>query len=101
MKSLVALVGTKHRGEDAVALLRSLPNGSPLVLLRDARNAYDRNAVQVWTKDLKVLLGYVKASQNEAIATAIDARADNDGTPAISAKLAIDGGKWPMIEVDA
>ena len=47
MKILVALVGTKFRGPEMVALLASLPQGEPLALLREPDNKFDSAAVQV------------------------------------------------------
>ena len=99
-KILVALVGTRYRGEEIVALFASLPQGEPLALIREPGNQYDRNAVQVWARDQHV--GFVKSQQTRNLA----ARMDRD--PAFSAamssglrcKLAIDGGRQPMVEID-
>lgn len=100
MKSLSALVGMKHRGTEA--LVASLPAGEPLTLVREPNNDYDRNAVQVWARGQHI--GYVKASEVRPIAMAMDAAAAksnvNVGSLMTPAKLAIDGGRWPMIEVD-
>jgi hypothetical protein len=99
MKSLVALVGTKFRGPDMVALLASLPNGEPLMLIREPTNKFDPRAVQVWARGQH--LGYVKSNQNAQIATRMDrARADADDDVRFKGKLAIDGGKQPMVEID-
>jgi hypothetical protein len=103
MKSLVALVGMKHRGtEEFVA---SLPQGETLTLVREPDNKFDPNAVQVWARDRHV--GYVKAAQVGPVAMALDRVMSTDravlheGKPAMLAKLAIDGGRWPMVEVEA
>jgi hypothetical protein len=104
MKTLVALVGTKFRGPEMVALLASLPNGEPLVLVREPSNQFDRNAVQVWAQGHHV--GYVKGTQNRALAMAMDAAVlaipGGATRPAYEkqAKLAIDGGKQPMVEIE-
>jgi HIRAN domain len=115
MKALVALVGMKHRGTEK--LVESLPLGEPLTLIREPTNQYDANAVQVWARDQHV--GYVKSSQNRDLAASMD-RAGGPGMPMMDAsgriqcdgqavrwvaapkkaKLAIDGGKWPMVEVE-
>lgn len=101
---LVALVGTRYRGQEMVDLLASLPQGEPLVLVREPNNKYDRNAVQVWARGHHV--GFVKGTQNRALAMAMDAAAlavpGGAARPAYSkpAKLAIDGGKQPMVEID-
>lgn len=99
MKTLVALVGTKYRGPEAVALLASLPQGEPLTLIREHDNQHDKNAIQVWARDQHI--GYVPSSQNRELAMAMDGvlaeRPDATGFPA---RLAIDGGKQPLVEID-
>lgn len=95
MKHLIALVGMKHRGTEA--LVASLPQGEPLVLKREPDNKFDPRAVQVWARGQHV--GYLKASQNAPIALAMD-DALLDFVAEMPAKLAIDGGRWPMAEVE-
>jgi hypothetical protein len=99
MKTLVALVGTKYRGPEAVKLLASLPQGEALTLKRDPANQYDRNCVEVWARG--VLIGFVPKTQNRDLAMAMDAvmRERPDAT-GFTAKLAIDGGKQPLVEID-
>jgi hypothetical protein len=114
-KSLVALVGTKFRGPEMVALLASLPNGEPLTLVRDPANEYDPNAIKVFAREQHI--GFVKGSQAKALAAFMDNPARPQmGTPdfklsgvtvpgmrvaaPIHGKLAIDGGKQPMVEID-
>jgi hypothetical protein len=92
MKSLIALVGMKHRGTEA--LVASLPQGEPLTLIREPNNQFDPNAVQVWARGTHV--GYLKSNQVLPVTLAMD-RAEQ---PERVAKLAIDGGKWPMCEVE-
>lgn len=113
MKALYALVGMKHRGTEA--LVASLPQGEPLTLIREPDNRYDANAVQVWARQQHV--GYVKGSQVRPLAIAMDADRDRRAAPLLEqaraegkvgalvpnqrpARLAIDGGKWPMVEVE-
>lgn len=102
MKSLVALVGMKHRGTEA--LVASLPRGEPLTLVREPTNPHDRWAVQVWARGVHV--GFVKGSQVRPIAMAMDRAAVKDPKtgdvelPDIAARLAIDGGRWPMCEIE-
>lgn len=98
MKQLVALVGTKFRGDDMVKLLASLPQGEPLTLVRDPTNSFDTAAIQVWARGHHI--GYVKSSQNLDLSMAMDAimRERPDAT-GFTAKLAIDGGKQPMVEI--
>lgn len=97
MKTVIALVGTRHCGHEAIALLANLPNGSPLTLKREPDNPHDRFAVQVYSGDMRV--GYLSANggQNRSIAGMLD-MADVERRE-ITAKLAIDGGKWPLVEV--
>ncbi len=91
-KTVYAIVGMKHRGTEA--LVSSLPVGEPLLLVREASNQFDPNAVQVWARGQHV--AYLKATQVRSLAMAMDTSeiAKKD------AKLAIDGGRWPMAEVD-
>ena len=109
MKMLVALVGTKFRGPEAVALLASLPNGAPIYLVREPTNAHDPRCVHVWANGVHI--GFIKKEQNAKISARIDARlaafpppvlVNTSGTyvPGWPAKLAIDGGKQPMVEID-
>lgn len=101
MKTLVALVGTRFRGEDMVKLLASLPQGEPLTLIREPNNEYDGNAVQVWARGQHI--GYVKGTQNRDLAMAMDALLAEDAGFAetgFPGKLAIDGGKQPMVEIE-
>jgi hypothetical protein len=103
MKTLVALVGTKYRGPEMVALLASLPQGEPLTLVREPGNRFDPNAIQVWARGQH--LGYVKGNQNRDLAKAMDdARIKTvGGAPGAfpwPVSLAIDGGKQPMVEID-
>jgi len=102
MKTLVALVGMKHRGTEA--FVASLPQGETLTLVREPDNKFDPFAVQVWARDRHV--GYIKATQVKPIAMALDGIMSTNravlhqGKPAMLANLAIDGGKWPMVEID-
>ena len=82
MKTLVALVGMKHRGTEA--LVASLPQGEPLTLIREPNNDFDPNAVQVWARGKHV--AYLKASQVRPVAIALDRGLQTSMT----AKLAMD-----------
>lgn len=99
-KTLVALVGMKHRGTEALAT--SLPRGEPLMLVREPSNEHDPNAVQVWARG--VMLGFIKGSQVRPVALAMDNAAAQLGLPSkaatMAATLAIDGGRWPMVEIE-
>lgn len=105
MKGLYGLVAMQYRPAEAQAHFRSLPNGAPLILKRDPNNPKDPNAVQVWSGEYHI--GYVKGSQVRPLALAMDAMpAAKAGAPQENiyrqkaAKLAIDGGKWPLVEVE-
>lgn len=105
MKGLYGLVGMKFRTPADRVHLATLPNGSPLVLKREPGNQFDPNAVQVWSGEHHV--GYIKGSQVRPLAMAMDAMpAARAGAPQENiyrhkaAKLAIDGGKWPLVEVE-
>jgi hypothetical protein len=98
VKSLYGLVGMKHRGTEA--LVASLPNGEPLLLVREPDNKFDRFAVQVWARGQHV--GFIKGAQVKPLAIAMDAAPVVSAAAPIGkrAKLAIDGGKWPLVEVE-
>lgn len=105
MKGLYGLVGMKFRTPADRVHLATLPNGSPLVLKREPNNEFDPFAVQVWSGEHHI--GYIKGSQVRPLAMAMDAMPSTiDGQPNESAlpvmpgKLAIDGGKWPLVEVE-
>lgn len=108
MKTLVALVGTRFRGEAALRLLAELPKGEPLILLREPDNPHDPNAVQVWARGTHI--GYLKGTQCRPVARAMDAAARVDsveqGDPGVRrwvempGVLSVDGGKIPMVEIE-
>lgn len=106
-KVLYGLVGMQFRPPEVKAYFAKLPNGSPLTLIREPNNPHDPNAVQVWSGDVHI--GYVKGSQVKPLALAMDAMpasmaglhdAGAKFTNTMHAKLAIDGGKWPLLEVE-
>jgi hypothetical protein len=103
MKSLVALVGTKHRGREAMDCLAALPNGEPLILIREPDNAFDSRAVQVWARGVHI--GFLKKEQNAEVSARLDATIAKAELPpkavSMPAKLAIDGSKWPLVEVES
>lgn len=91
-KTLVALVGMKHRGTEA--LVARLNEGHLLTLIREPMNPYDRLAVQVWAESQHV--GYLKSSQNAPVAMAMDASL----TSAWTGRLRHKPEGWPMVEID-
>jgi hypothetical protein len=96
---LAALTGTKFRGVEVEALVRSLPNAEPLELLREPDNKFDPNAVQVWARGVHI--GYLKASQNKPVANWMDAlRRARQAPVTVPAKLSLKDGGWPFVEVE-
>jgi hypothetical protein len=92
MKAVYNLVGMRfHPG--ATDLLKKLPNGEPLVLLRDPNNPYDAAAIQVHARGH--MLGHLKANAEQK---QLAKRMDVDGAPQPAAKLV--AGMWPQVEVD-
>ncbi|PID64226.1 MAG: hypothetical protein CR962_01835 [Gammaproteobacteria bacterium] len=49
--------------------------GEPLILRRESDNEYDKNAIEILTKN-KVKLGYVPKKHNSVIAALIDQHCD-------------------------
>ena len=92
MTTLYALVGMKHRGTEA--LVGSLPEGTPLMLVREPTNAYDPNAIQVWCGDQHV--GYVRKEQARALAAFMDQEPKIERANCI---LHCKDGGWPLVEV--
>lgn len=101
-KLLIALVGMQLRPEGTKDFVASLPQGEPLTLRREPSNRFDPRAVQVWARGRHV--GYLKGNQNKATSMAMDNAAAATGIAVTAldmpAKLAIDGGKWPLVEVE-
>lgn len=98
MKMMVALVGMEHRSPAEQAVFASLPHGEPLTLVREPTNRYDPKAVQVWARGQHV--GYLKGSQNRDISIRMDIKLGMDSAATFEAKLALEGGKWPLVEID-
>jgi HIRAN domain len=63
-----SIVGQKRRGLDPY-LTGTLP-GTPVVLVREPGNQYDKNAVMVWIDGKHV--GYIPSKQNQMLAGFID-----------------------------
>ncbi len=92
MKSILTIVGMKHRGTEK--LVANLPQGEPLTLIREPTNQYDPHAVQVWGRDQH--LGFVKGTQARDVARFMD-----DGKHAqFPAVLAVTADRWPCAELD-
>lgn len=91
------IVGSQfHAG--AIAALSRLKKGTPLRLVRDSGNAYDKNAVAVYADQQH--LGFVPRADNVELARAIDAR--RRFAVRLADQAVIDGGKVvfaPKIEI--
>jgi hypothetical protein len=114
-RNLYAVVGMQHQGKDVMALLRSLPNNHPVVLIRDPNNKWASNAVQVWVDDRMV--GFVPKTQNAVLSKFIDDTGDLKTLPtpvvaidaampvattvtkSIRARLHWGGNEHPLVEV--
>lgn len=101
-----ALVGMRHVGAWAEALVAELPEGEHLELVREPTNRHDANAVQVWARGRHV--GYLAAKQVRPLALAMDERQRKfplaGHLPSRTAgKLHIEhkggGRRWPLVEV--
>lgn len=64
------IVGEKFRPQECRDLLESLPDGEPLLLVREPGNKHDANAIRVHARGMHI--GYVRGSQAEALAPLID-----------------------------
>ena len=92
--TLLALVGMHHRGTEQV--VAAMPDGSPLVIVRDRENQFDRCAIQVWNIDSDggKHLGFIKKTQNVSLAYRMDA-----GVRFSAVLRRSEGREWPMVEV--
>jgi hypothetical protein len=82
----------RHHGGAAEAL-SELGFGDPLVLVREPTNAYDENAIQVFTLT-HILLGYIAREYASDWAPVFDL----DGTPV--AHLTFSSSGHPRVEVE-
>ena len=86
------LVGMRHH-EGASEKLLTLGFGDPLTLVREPENAYDVNAIQVFTLD-GTLLGYIAREHASDWAPVFDL----EGTP--EAHLTFSSSGYPRVEVE-
>lgn len=89
MKAIYTLVGMQHRG--TMALVRSLPHGKPLTLVRDPENKFDPNAVKVMLNAEHI--GFVKATEAGALARYMTAAGMSEMPATLNATSA-----WPQVE---
>jgi hypothetical protein len=77
--SLVGLTHSNKNGTDRLGLARGLQIGTPLTLLPEPDNKYDRNAVLICRRDdLNNDLGYIHATQAKRICRMIECGATFD-----------------------
>lgn len=95
MKTLVALVGMKHRGSERI--VAAMKDGDPVTLIREPDNPYDPMAVQVWAAGMHV--GYLKGTQVRPVAIAMD-RSAASARAAPVATYRVTADRWPMIEIE-
>lgn len=93
MPTIVALVGMQHCGTSV--LVKSLPDGEPLTLVREPNNQHDRWAVQVWARG--TMLGFIKGSQVRPVALAMDAKSEERRFAKLSTR---NGERWPLVEIN-
>lgn len=86
------IVGMKFRGTER--LVAGLQQGEPLTFVREPTNEHDKNAVQIWARDVHV--GYVKGAQAKDVARFMD-DGKHERWPAI---LAVTADRWPSAEFD-
>lgn len=62
---MTALMGVNFRGKPAIERVKELTIGERLTLAAEPDNAYDSNAVQVWTEDEEpMFIGYMSKECN-------------------------------------
>ena len=99
MKAVYLLVGMRHRGAEAVDLVRKAPIGEPLTLVREPGNQFDGSAIQVWMRGMHV--GFLRAEKHQAdLAKRMDARIAMDSAATFAAVLRPGSTGSPWVEVD-
>ena len=88
-KRLYTMVGMRFRGTEK--RVHELKPGEPLLLVRDASNKFDANAVQVWHNGAHV--AFVKGAEAPDLASMMDTTA----TYSMTATFALVNG-WPAAE---
>ena len=88
METRIVIVGTRHRGAEAMAALAALTRGTPIALRREPDNAYDPGAVACYAGDMH--LGYLPRAQYGSIRDALDAGRAVEAT--LTSEAIIDNG---------
>ena len=64
------IVGTRFKGESAIAVMRKMRAGDAVVLRREPANRYDANAIACIFLDFHI--GFIPAALNADLARALD-----------------------------
>jgi hypothetical protein len=98
LKQVYSIVGTGFCGKEAEALVKELKPGEDLVLIREPTNKFDKNAVQVWARDVHI--GYLPKAKNQQIAMAMDEELKGPSAAALIAAgqtvVPVKGGKFTL-----
>ena len=86
-----SIVGMQFRGTEV--MVKALPEGSAVKLVREPKNEYDANAIQVWIEDK--LVGYIPKKENHALAASMD----KDGKD-IAGTFTHKNAGWPAVEIE-
>lgn len=70
METRIVIVGTKHRGAEALAALAALTKGAAITLRREPNNPHDPGAVACYSGETH--LGYLPRAQYGEIRDALD-----------------------------
>lgn len=85
----VVIVGTKHKGTEALDALGALTKGAPVSLRREPENPADSGAVACYIGDIHC--GYVPRAQYSSIRDALDAALTV--TAELTTEAIVDGGE--------
>jgi hypothetical protein len=85
-----SIVGMQFRGTEAV--VKATAAGTAVKLVREPKNEYDANAIQVWIDDK--LVGYIPKKENHALAASMD----KDGED-ITGTFTRKNDGWPAVEI--
>ena len=84
-----SIVGTHFRGKDAEVALKQLKVGDAVMLVREAGNKFDANAVAIYVGEQHI--GYIPKGKNAEIARRLDAAiAAMPAVPTEAERMAMD-----------
>jgi HIRAN domain len=90
-----SIVGMQFRPDGTEAMVRALPDGAEVTLVREPTNGFDPNAVQVWVDDKHV--GYIPKRENQTLAKTMD---EKGKFAEVTGKFTRLGDGWPAVEID-